>query len=97
MFLFIRLGCMLPCLFLAANYAALNFKTGRGGSSLQWVPSRCGPLTVVDDSPAGKGSPPMRPAGAVVKASNAGDRVDEEDDDDDVEEDVESSTDRWVS
>jgi hypothetical protein len=39
----------------------------------------------------------MRPDGAVVKASNAGDRDDEEDyDDDDIEEDDESSTDRWV-
>jgi hypothetical protein len=39
----------------------------------------------------------MRPDGAVIKASNAGDRDDEEDDDDDVEKDDESSMDRWVS
>jgi hypothetical protein len=46
--------------------------------------------------PCGQGLPPVRPDGAVAKGCEKGGLGDEEDDDD-VEEDSESSTDRWVS
>jgi hypothetical protein len=91
-----RLGGLLP-LLLAANSAALNFKTGRGSPA----PMGSLPLWAPDGSrrqPCRQGLPPMRPDGAVAKGPKAGGLDDEEDDDDnDVEEDDESSTDRWVS
>jgi hypothetical protein len=48
--------------------------------------------------PCGQGLPQMRPDGAVAKGSNTGDLgITEDDDDFNLEEDKESSTDRWDS
>jgi hypothetical protein len=90
-----RLGGLRCC--LATNSAASNFKTGSGGpaSYMGFLPS-CAP-DGRRRQPCGQGSPLMRPDGAVIKASNAGDRDDEDVDDNDDKEDDNSSTDRWVS
>jgi hypothetical protein len=67
------------------------------------VPFRCGPLTVTDACPVGKGFPRCGQMGQLPRAPGRGGLGDEDDDDDDdddndVDEDsVSSYSDRWVS